>query len=153
MLPLLSLHKDLSTAVGHNHKLSATGVVSSKKSMLEKLTKLITTRVVKVKGEAGADVQSVFKGLVEEVKRSPSREHCACASLCLVACVKAGGVEDAEGSYNELLVDFGEKKNSRVHAVVFEDAVGKIGGGMMLAGLTKFMTEGRGDFIKSECFR
>ena len=106
MLPLMNLHRTLSNATAQNHKLSATGVVASKKSMLEKLTKLVTTRLAKVKvGGEAEGAEDCFKALVEEAKRSPSRDHCACVSLCMISCLKAcpSGVEGGKDAYAELM--------------------------------------------------
>jgi hypothetical protein len=155
VMPLLNLHKSLTNATTANHKLSATGVVASKKSMLEKLTKLFTTRIVKAKGGSGA--ADLFKSLVEEAGKSPSREHASCVSLALIACMKAdGSIEGVEGAYADLAEDWASKKTSKVHALMFEDLLTREVSGaaaILTKPMVRFMNEGRSDFIKSECFR
>jgi len=160
ILPLLNLHKTLVNATNANHKLSATGVVASKKSMLEKLTKLFTTRVVKAKVGAGGDVKDAaketFKALVEEAYKSPSRDHASCVSLGLVLCCKSNSkIEGVEAAYAGLAEDWATKKNSKVYVCVFEDllARGEGGGEVLVKSMVKYMKEGRSDFVRSECFR
>ena len=53
--------------------------------------------------------------------------------------------------------DWATKKNSKIHALVFEDMCGRMPGKLvsdyLLAPLTSYLSEGRSDFTKSECFR
>ena len=157
LLPLIRLRRTL-FAASSNKGLVKKPVVNAKKALLEKLTKLYTSKLVKAKGDGGDDVEEIFDGMVEEARKSPNAAHLTACSLGMIMCIKTGKLGgNAKKVYGELLKEWGEKKNSNLQAGIFEDAVERIEDApeLMLDGLVKVVEKGKivNDFIKGEMYK
>ena len=161
LLPLIEQRRSLVNATLNKGGLAGGGspLVNAKKSLLEKITKLYTGKLVKVKVAKGAEdgAREAFEGLAKEVRKSPNAAHVNACSLGMIACLKTGALEGRdEEVYSELLKEWSVKKNSNLQAGLFEDVIERVeerAAGLLLGGLVEGVRQGRNDFIKGEIYR
>ena len=164
ILPLLKARRELEKSISAlaEGQGPGKGGLNEKRSLLERITSVLKTKICKLKinrnheGSAVAAADSI----IAEAKKSPNISHCKCCSTALMFVLKfATDVESKEsiGSFYRLaLTEWSTKKSSKLHSVLFEDAIIRFPAFAAMSfggGLSAAAESGRSTFIKSESFR
>lgn len=164
LLPLLKARRELdkSLIVMLETKASGKGGHSEKRSLLERITSVLTTKIskLKIKKDPIESVVTTAEAILTEARKSPSASHCLCCSAAMMFVLKFAIDEHSRktiGSFFEVaLVEWSTKRSSKLHSVLFEDvitrypafAVTSIG-----AALSSSASNGRSPFKMAESFQ
>jgi hypothetical protein len=100
--------------------------------------------------------------LTVEALKSPSASYSSCVSLLMILCLKnssklmADQTPFVQTKYEEMMVDWSTKANSKVQVGVFDDLLTRyeqFGASILLTGVCKAMSAGKNDYCKAESFR
>lgn len=164
ILPLLKARRELekSISVLADGQAPGKGGLNEKRSLLERITSVLKTKICKLKINRNHECSAVATAdsIIAEAKKSPNISHCKCCSTALMFVLKFATDEESKESigsfYRLALTEWSTKKSSKLHSVLFEDAIIRFpvfaamsfGGGLSAAA-----ESGRSPFIKSESFR
>ncbi|GMH53044.1 hypothetical protein TrST_g11045 [Triparma strigata] len=144
---------------------SAAAVGGAKKQLADKIMKLFTSKICKMKAPndvSSEKLEKCFAELAREGKRSPDSAHSNAAGLAMATCLRHSGgeIKGEEEVYSDLINDWSTNKKSKVHSNLFEEVLVRLGdagfcrgASLLLPGLSACVQNGKNDYVKSEAFR
>lgn len=164
LLPILQTRRKLERAVNLAENGNKTALVAEKKSLCERLTTLLKSKIYKTKvvsKEKVEDIKMLASELLDEAKKGGSINHCSCCSHAILLLVKY--VEDitekcrfVQEIYAGALEDWSTKRSTKLHTNLFDDIISRfpiISRQSLLSPIIKAAREGRNTFLKTESLR
>jgi hypothetical protein len=163
LVPLLRARRELdkSLIVMSEARASGKGGYSEKRSLLDRITSVVTSKIVKLKinRDTSSSVVTTAETILAEAKRSPSAFHCKCCSSALMFLLKFAADKahkESIGSFLEVaLVEWSTKPKSKLHSMLFEDAITRypvFAATAIGSALSKSASNGRSPFKRAESF-
>ena len=166
---LLVYRKSLETALmSAAARGSGDSNISAKKSLLDRIDALISSKLLKAKFASlpwgSSDAEGLAKDLqakfAQEIRTKSSKQHKHFASQGLVALLKAVPDNDARvslgGVYRDMVKEWSEKKSSKIEVVSFEDLIHmypSLAQRLLTGPLAEAVTDCRSNYRKAEALQ
>jgi len=170
-LPILHYRREVEKSISNaTERGSDAASIGEKRALLDRLTSLLKTKVLKMKyndrrWNESADIVEVCSGLasniLDDAKGRVTKEHRSCCSAALVALIRAipaseMKVQVAEEVYGGAILEWVRKRTTRLEASLFDELINQsplVAQASLTKPLAQAATEARSAFLKCESLR
>ncbi|CAJ1943042.1 unnamed protein product [Cylindrotheca closterium] len=168
LLPLLRLRKKTEKSMDKATENRQKSGYAEKRSLVEKLTSLLTTKIFKLKVSSmpmssllGTEMASkLIESIADEVRRTESKDQSKCCSNAIAFLLR--NVENVEevissiSTFENLVEEWSNKRSTRIGGSFFDELIvhsPHLSQAILLSPLAKATQSGRSPFLKTEVFR